>query len=115
MELKDYRIPITATKPGIEAIERVVLERQRQVMDEGFTAEHDAKYHQVELARAAAAYATPAGWRRLAENGVPLIWPWPAIWWKPSPQTRAGRLRDLTKSAALILAEMERLIAKEGA
>jgi hypothetical protein len=97
-----------------EAVRRVELERCRQVVTEGFTPEHDAKYHQVELARAAAAYVTPAGWRRVDTNGVPLIWPWPSLWWKPSPQTRAGRLRDLEKAGALILAEMERLLAKGG-
>ena len=99
-----------------DAIHRVVAERARQVSEEGYTPERDLHYHQGELARAASCYAMPRGFRRTAIDGrTPLTWPWSPHHWKPADfaasQTTEGRLRDLEKAGALILAEMERLMA----
>lgn len=79
----------------------VLAERHRQVSTEFWTPEHDDKYRNGELAEAGAAYAhqaaSPCG-------EIPEDWPWDAQWWKP-----ATPRRNLVKSAALILAEIERL------
>lgn len=92
-----------AWKPG--ASERVAIEmfreRQRQVVEEGFTPEHDDQHTDGELADAAQCYI------RFGDilDGVPNSWPWAPEWWKPSPDRR----RSLVKAAAMILAEIERL------
>lgn len=97
----------------MKAIDAVFAERERQVAT-GRTPERDSLYHQCELSRAASAYATPAGWRRHNGDGVPTMWPWHPSTFRAEPQTTEGRLRELAKAGALILAEMERLIAKAG-
>ncbi len=93
-------------KTGIELIAE---ERERQIKEEGWTPEHDAKYNYHELARAAACYATP-GYLRVKINGQPCGWPFSKDWWKPSPQDRK---RELVKAGALIAAELDRLIQSE--
>jgi hypothetical protein len=94
------------------AIELIAAERDRQI-DTGRTPERDQLYHQCELSRAAAAYATPAGWRSHNGDGVPKMWPWHPSTFKREPQTADGRLIELAKAGALILAEMERIIEKK--
>lgn len=69
-------------------------ERQRQVDEEGWTAEHDDSHGNEELARGAACYAL----------GNAALWPWSISWWKPT-----DRRRDLVKAGALIVAEIERI------
>ena len=98
--------------PGAMAI---VAERRRQIEQEGWTSEHDAKHARGDLARAGAAYAlsqrdplplpviiggVAAGQFKLSAQH---LWPWPGHWWKPT-DTR----RDLVKAGALILAELDR-------
>ena len=89
----------------------VMGERVRQITVEGWTPEHDDIHERAELAQAAACYAlsgTPADeavfihgrWKDVRD----LFWPWSREWWKPTT-----RRRDLVKSAAMILAEIERL------
>lgn len=80
--------------------ELIAAERQRQIEGEGWTAEHDDKHDNGELARAAVCYAEGG-------TGVGLheIWPWFQEEWKPS----GDRVRDLTKAGALIAAEIDRL------
>jgi len=82
-----------------KAADDVLLERARQIKDEGFTDVSDDKYTYGELARAAACYCLSAS--GCAERP---FWPWPAEWFKP----RTPR-EDLVKAGALILAEIERL------
>lgn len=97
----------------------VLAERRRQVVEEGWTPEHDDAHTDGSLARAAACYAEgPSGRSRVEVWGqrkvlVPVIWPlsWSALWWKPSENRR----RDLVKAGALILAEIERLDRVEAA
>lgn len=82
-------------------------ERQRQVDEEGWTAEHDDQHNRGEIALAAAAYAehTVASDRfRKQYSSPPVYWPWSDKWWKPT-----DRRRDLVKAGALIVAEIERL------
>lgn len=100
------------------AVADVLNERARQVEVEGWTAEHDDKHSDGSLALAAACYASNAatwankGTPKLREK-YPLLslsfrWPWAREWWKPKSQRQ-----DLVRSAALILAEIERLDRRE--
>jgi hypothetical protein len=76
-------------------IDEIAAERRRQIEVEGFSAAHDDRHAEGELAEAAACYAV----RRLNAR-----WPWDLEWWKPK-----GIRRNLIKAAALIIAEIERL------
>lgn len=110
------------------AVIDVMNERDRQRNEEGWTPEHDDAHTDGSLALAAACYAEgPSGRSRVAviaddvsggcgetpvwgkwgkrKKLVPLIWPWDARWWKPSPDRR----RDLVRAAALLIAEIERM------
>lgn len=90
-------------------ISEIAAERNRQINEEGWTAEHDDRHIEYQLAKAGAAYAERAaepqwlyehkGQRR------PTIWPWDWTRWKPSESRR----RNLVKAAALIVAEIERI------
>lgn len=83
------------------AVAAVIAERVRQIQEEGFTAEHDDRYAEHELPRAAVCYAMG---RQISGADYPRFWPWAMRWWKP------GTHRDnLIKAGALILAEIERL------
>lgn len=87
--------------------ERGVIERRRQVTDEGYTPERDHG-RATELLRAAACYVEAAEW--LAAHGslgaygrsAPYTWPWGASYWKPSSVTRMQE-----KAYALTLAAQE--------
>tara|TARA_R110000787_G_scaffold3148_4_gene12649 strand:- start:39991 stop:40545 length:555 start_codon:yes stop_codon:yes gene_type:complete len=87
----------------------VMAERARQVIGEGWTAEHDDSHRlKGELAMAAACYAAKSTGDYSAESFAPCVrelkWPFPRNWWKPK-----DRRRDLVRACALILAEIERL------
>jgi hypothetical protein len=102
------------------AIDDIAAERRRQILEEGWTPEHDDDHARGELAFAAAVYAINSaephdqielqvehrgfklrvGWAAVST----LLWPWHRNWWKPS-----NRRRDLVKAGALIVAEIERL------
>lgn len=94
-------------KTGVELIAE---ERQRQIEEEGWTKEHDAKHEDNLLAVAAASYAMPEGARTfmLTQDGdyLPLFWPFETKWWKPCPQ---DRVKELVKAGALIAAEIDRI------
>lgn len=99
----------------------IATERRRQVVEEGWDAEHDDDHADGSLALAAAAYAVPES-RRVMEihkhgmslklHLVTLFWPrgWSARWWKPTPNER---IRELVKAGALIAAEIDRLLRRE--
>ena len=92
-----------------KAVERITAERNRQINSEGFDPEWDDQYTDGELAFVAAAYTIPNGRRDY------VYWPqgWDDKWWKPSEDGSVeGRIRELEKAGALILAEMERLMRK---
>ncbi len=99
---------------GINLISR---ERDRQILNEGWTSEHDAQYTREELLDAAKCYilaseacrysidnATYDGGYRKGED-VPKDWPWDGKWWKPTDDP----IRNLEKAGALIAAEIDRI------
>lgn len=82
----------------------VQAERRRQVESEGWTAGHDdVPSRKGCLATAAACYLLFSDDFPNAGHPPPQ-WPWAACWWKPKDYRR-----DLVRSGALILAEIERL------
>lgn len=115
------------------AEQAVIDERRRQVMEEGWTPEHDDEHRNGQMAVAAACYAlhgtdephfayhpvqvgveqnrrirNRAAYSAVTRD-VPNLWPWSESWWKPK-----DRRRDLERAAALIVAEIERLARAEG-
>lgn len=99
-------------------IELIAQERQRQITQEGWTAEHDAGHRMGELSAAAACYTTVASaevrgscakeWPADMFDGFSdssLYWPWNNSWWKPSDDP----VRNLVKAGALIAAEIDRI------
>ncbi len=91
----------------LDAIADVVGERTRQILDEGWTPEHDDAHTDGQLAQAGACYpheAARAARTDPRRDGAPLSWPWGRGWWKPK-----DRRRDLVRAAALIIAEIERI------
>lgn len=96
-------------------IELIAKERRRQIEQEGWTAEHDARHVNGELAQAASCYAFRSSLYvgngskyRTAGGGAPSQWPWRKKWWKPKTV-----LRDLVRAGALIAAEIDRLLVEE--
>jgi hypothetical protein len=83
-----------------KALDDIVAERQRQLLKEGWTENHDDEHSVGELAMAGASYAIADNLPNRAQE----IWPWGMNWWKPT-----DRRRNLVKAGALILAEIERL------
>lgn len=101
-------------KTGIQIIEE---ERERQVFQENFTAEHDRTEHpDGDLISAAISYCIFAWWRTCKSCGwtrsmvldiIMETWfPWSSEWWKPSEN---DQIRNLAKAGALIAAEIDRL------
>lgn len=102
---------------GVELIE---AERQRQITEEGYTAEHDEGHSDGSLALAAACYAAnePIYVKRDFARGPAFQDPWP---WEDAadrrkdggnfvdrlPMTGQDRLRMLVKAGALIAAEID--------
>lgn len=90
----------------------VLAERYRQVDVEGWTPSHDNEHPGGDLAAAASAYSLYASDELNPKSlgdceydqVAPFMWPFHIKWWKPTTPRRA-----LVKSAALILAEIERL------
>lgn len=86
--------------------ELIAAERQRQISEEGWTADHDNEHEDGEMAKAACCYADHDDiCRRRYDESPHEHWPWDEEWWKPS----GNRIRDLTKAGALIAAEIDRL------
>lgn len=94
------------------AISLIQHERRRQIEVEKWSHESDDLLHKRgDLADAAACYAKVAA--MISYPGpvpleLPSCWPWAREWWKPS----SDPIRNLVKSAALIVAEIERLQRK---
>lgn len=89
--------------PGVVAI---LLERERQTAQEGFTHENDDRYVNGELLKAAAVYL-------LKSAGIALLrlrplWPWDVKWLKADDKDR-----NLEKAGALLVAEMDRRARSE--
>jgi hypothetical protein len=92
--------------------EIIAAERDRQITEEGWTPDHDARRHVLgELVAAAICYATVAHdqtagiWTRTdMPYPAPNVWPWSLDRWRPSPWPE----RNLAKAGALIAAELDR-------
>lgn len=83
----------------------IAAERQRQIDAEGWTPEHDDKYADSELVRAAICYAhSGSGFSYGSDCNHAVLWPWEPSWFKPRDMER-----DLVKAGALIAAEIDRL------
>ena len=83
---------------GLKSIELIKKERERQISEEGWTAEHDDEHINGELVLAAICYAFPD----LYSKGY---WPWGPDEFKPTT-----KIKDLIKADALISAEIDRLL-----
>lgn len=97
---KDGHAPVET----LNAFEDVLMERRRQILEEGNTpALDDATYggaRRGELAQAAGAYALHSAF----PNVVGSLWPWPLASFKP----RSHR-ENCIRAAALLLAEVEQI------
>jgi hypothetical protein len=103
-----------------DGVALIAAERERQVSEEGWTAEHDDQHPRGELATAAAFYALDRHVAVMTEQRTPftfpmllgsLQWPFQQESWKPS----GGRIRCLIKAGALIAAEIDRLLRVQDA
>lgn len=116
--------------PNVTGAELISNERQRQIYEEGFTPEHDNAAIENELAYGAICYAypkhcyirkhddTPSPFPQvtLGDDGPegpgeylvvpPTFWPYNPELWRP---VLGDRIRELTKSGAMIAAEIDRL------
>lgn len=91
----------------------IATERIRQIVSEGWTAEHDDRHYEGNIALAGATYALHACSQIQSPDdihGVPAEWPWDDKWWKPS----ISPIRNLVKAGALIAAEIDRLQRMQG-
>ena len=85
-----------------EGVLLIAMERQRQVVEEGWTPDHDDQHKHGEMCAAAAVYAfTP---KQRFQVHASQFWPWDMAWFKPG-----NRIRELQKAGALIAAEIDRL------
>lgn len=86
------------------ARELIEVERNRQVIEEGWSAAHDDAHDGGQLLAAARCYLDASDDPFSYEGMPPASWPWEVHWWKPKSQ----RL-DLVRAGALCLAERDRL------
>jgi hypothetical protein len=88
------------------AADLIIKERIRQEQQEGFTTAYDDQFKKDELALAASCYLYCPQYPFSISSGqkAPNQWPMDPDSWKP----KGGRLRQLIKAGALVLAEIER-------
>jgi hypothetical protein len=86
--------------------EMIQQERQRQIDEEHWTAEHDDKHDAGSLVAAAVTYALEATFDGPAVKGKWLkqFWMFEDSWFKPK-----NKIRDLVRAGALLAAEIDRL------
>ena len=99
-------------KNGLELIGD---ERDRQILKEGWTSEHDKQHDLGQLADAAACYAMTDEMREFIDenwgNDMWLhLWPFDLKWLKLTPD---DRIKQLVKAGALIAAEIDRIQAAQ--
>ena len=78
-------------------------ERERQIVEEGYTDNHDSEHNIDEFVKAAISYAM-YDLEGSQDNYSYAWWPWEEIGWKPK-----DRLRNLVRAGALIAAAIDRL------
>lgn len=106
-------------------VDLIAKERQRQILKEGWTAEHDDDHDDHSLALAAALYASPIALYEVNVTPERAYWLDPWAWdaeWDKRPRYGSGKLKDaadtspkvrircLAKAGALIAAEIDRLL-----
>lgn len=102
----------------ITGCERILAERQRQILEEGWTAESDDDAIRGGLANAAACYAATSN--IYPPNSYMSLWPWGSKWDKRiSRPLKTGfdvnaRIVELAKAGALCAAEIDRLLRLDG-
>jgi hypothetical protein len=100
-----------------KGINRIIIERQRQIEIEYFDAEHDRDHPLGDLADAAACYARAAAAQARGHKRSEIKpaflgivagreWPWDDQWLKLAEDP----IRNLEKAGALIAAEIDRLL-----
>lgn len=91
----------------MSAIQDIKAERQRQINMEGWTAAHDDRHDEGDLALAALCYV----YASIFDPGdfPDRYWPWDRKWWKPGDNRR-----NLVKAGALIIAEIQRMDREAG-
>ncbi len=104
---------LTIKHPLLTGAELISKERERQMSQEGWDAQHDNRHLKAELTQAAICYALDVAkeyetrqWKDMMQMFSTRLWPWDKIHWKPTPD---NRIRQLTKAGALIAAEIDRL------
>lgn len=102
--------------PRSRGVHLISAERERQVVEEGYTAEHDAQHNPKDLIRAGICYAEIAiqgadAWHNPDGSPAPPgDWPWHGLSWNPADTEE----RNLVKAGALIAAAIDaRHIQKE--
>jgi hypothetical protein len=110
---------------AMTGVERIAIERTRQVEKEGYDAAHDDEHGSGDLAVAAACYAAASCGLRIYEKqefaaGMSFVDPWPWEGYDARPYDHHGggfkdpdddqALRLLEKAGALIAAEIDRVL-----
>jgi hypothetical protein len=97
---------MTLSFPGLDLITK---ERLRQIIEEGYSAEHDDGHDGQELAWAAVCYAAPENVYIRGGNYLSYTFsaPYP---WGMGRSARMPEIERLTKAGALIAAEIDRLL-----
>lgn len=95
----------------------VMGERLRQVAEEGYTPGYDDRHDRGELRKAAICYIGTVTQADIVSDIVlddryPHVvgWPWEPQSWNPSEDS----IRNLVKAAALLVAEIDRLLRAQG-
>lgn len=85
--------------------ELIIVERHRQINEEGWTERHDRFHNDRELTRAAISYLLfDIGQKEMAARR----WPWAPEFYKPGS---VDTVRNLVRAGALIAAEIDQLHA----
>jgi hypothetical protein len=95
------------TEPIMTGADLIRAERLRQIDAEGWTPQHDDTHVDGELVRAAICYAEAGSGFNLE---IEQFWPWEMASWKPGPDC----IRNLAKAGALIAAEIDRQLRRNG-
>jgi|GEM_PF-6349895 len=91
------------------AFRHIRAERERQILEEGYTVHRDKVNGHEDVVMAAATYEMESKHRK--EH--PDNWPWDFKHWKPTAyQGTEGRIRELEKAGALYLAAKQVMEAK---
>lgn len=113
----------------MNGVECIAAERQRQIEEEGWTAEHDEQHDRGELAAVAALYAIEAtGLLDKQAGSAVFAWLYPSWWaehwWRPRKLAweledtesvdEYNAMRCLEKAGALIAAEIDRRLRVSG-